>query len=179
MPTRTDAGGAYVRAVRGRLEAKGFETAADAAFQGWSFALAARRGKVEASKMGLAQYYFVFDEFDALDPAGLDAFGSTAFTFSTQMGSAQSGLPRGLGRAIFVFAVAILPSVDPAMAKLVASKAAPKHYAGGELRVLADVGTRQLHYLRKTPLWGAAYYRGHRKTIAETLGFPGDGSATD
>jgi hypothetical protein len=176
MAARSDAGAAYFGTVQGRLAAKGFETATDAAYQGWTFALAARRGKVEASKMGLAQYYFVLDEFDALDPAGLDAFGSAAFTFSTQMGSSQSGLPRGFGRAVFVFAAAVLPSVDPALAKLVETKAGPKHYAGSELRVLADVGARQLHYLRKTPLWGAAYYRGHRKTIAETLDFPTTGA---
>ena len=97
---------------------------------------------------------------------------SAAFTFSTQAGSAQSSVPRGLGRAIFVFAVALLPSADPALAKVVETKAARKHYAGGELRVLMDLGAGRLHYLRKTPLWGAAYYRGHRKMIAETLGPP-------
>jgi hypothetical protein len=169
VPTLTEAGAAYLRAAQRRLGGKGFETSMNAAYEGLTFAMAARRGKVEATKMGLAQYYFVFDEFPALDGAGLDAFSSASFAFSTRMGSAQSGLPIGMGRALFVFAVALLPTVDPVLALLVETKVGPKHFAGGELRVLVDLGAHHVHYLRRTPLWGAAYYRGHRKMIAETL----------
>ena len=51
MVARSEAGTAYLATVRERLTAKGFETAADAVHDGWTFAMAARRGKVEASKM--------------------------------------------------------------------------------------------------------------------------------
>jgi hypothetical protein len=51
----------------------------------------------------------------------------------------------------------------------VREEAPPKHWAANEIPVVYDAATNRLHYFEKTPVWGAAYYKGFRKLIVELL----------
>ena len=55
-------------------------------------------------------------------------------------------------------------------AESVRNDAPPKHRAASEIPVVYDTTQRQLHYFEKTPMWGAAYYKGFRKQIGQFLG---------
>ena len=73
-------------------------------------------------------------------------------------------------RTLVCFAVALVPSVDPATGAAVRSKPATKHLNGFEIPILVDLGTGEIFHLEKTPIWGVQFYGGFRKLAGRILG---------
>lgn len=132
------------------------------------FDLAVVRKKFEVTKFGISHHFFLFATFSSIDTAGLQGFSESCFRYIDQADA--HSLPRGLGKAVMCFPVALVPSVDPATGAAVRTKQAKKHRAGLEMPVLVDLGTGELYHLEMTPMWGAAYYSGLRKLAREILG---------
>jgi hypothetical protein len=155
--------------VAGRLRDDGFEVRehVPSTFSREPFRLVARRRRVEATKLGQAETVFVLSLLPSIDRSAMRAFSHAAFEFATK--EAVGGMPRGMGRAVFCYPVAIVPSVDDATSEAVRREPPAKHFSANEIPVIVDLGTGTLHFFEKTPLWGAAYYRGFRKTIATLL----------
>jgi hypothetical protein len=161
----------YLDLVAGRLEAGGFELSRDVASGDREFALVARRRRVEPGKMGIADTTLVFQTLRAVGQGALKDFSAAAFRLASRLGS--GGPPRGLGKAVICYAVAVTEQIDDATIAGVRAQAPVKHWAANELPVVVDLSSNTLHYFQRTPMWGAAYYRGFRKTIERYLS-PGD-----
>ena len=56
------------------------------------------------------------------------------------------------------------------MAESIRNVTPKMRWAAAEIPVLFDCITGQLCYFEKTPMWGAAYYRGFRNQIQQFLG---------
>ena len=131
------------------------------------FAMVARRRRIEPGKMGIADTTLVFQTFPEVGLGTLKDFSAAAFRLASGLGS--GGPPRGLGKALICYAVAVTEDVDDATSAAVRGQAPVKHWAANELAVVVALGSNRLHYFERTPLWGAAYYRGFRKTIERFL----------
>jgi hypothetical protein len=156
----------YLATAQPRLERAGFTCTRDPSAAGGSFAMVARRKRWELTKMGQADTWMMFAPFPAINPEWIRSFSEQCFRY---VADPSGGLPRGLGRAVFVYPVAITQDVDPATSQVIRTQAPRKHWGGNEMPVIVELATAKLHYFEKTPLWGAAYYRGFRKMIKELL----------
>jgi hypothetical protein len=136
-------------------------------YEGVVFLGVARREKLSAAKVGMSREVFVFRSFERIDVAGIRDCGTLAFQYATH--EDKGSVPRGVGGSVWAFSVAIVPTVDEETSRAVRTQAPPKHFAGAEIPAVVELGTRSVHSFEKTPIWGAAYYRGFRKTIKELL----------
>lgn len=158
----------FLATARPRLEAAGFEILNDVHHDGRLFDMVAVRKRVEATKFGSSHSFFVFSTLPSIDPVALEEFSTACFKYVDEVH--RSGMPRGAGKVVVCFPVAMVPTVDAATSDAVSKRPAGKHWGGMEMPVVVDLGVGKLHYLEKTPMWGAAYYRGFRKMIKELLG---------
>ncbi len=160
-------GGAFLGQARQRLTAAGYALNENTPFEGRTFSLAARHSGFELTKFGFSEKFFVFQEFDRLDQRTLRDFSAAAFRYT--IASMRIPLPRGFFNSAWCYAVAVARSVDPAALTSVQNDAPTKHWASAEIPVVFDASQNRLFYFEKTPLWGAAYYAGFRKTIQRML----------
>jgi hypothetical protein len=161
----SEAAASYLAAVGPRLQSEGYELTTVAA-DGLDVKVARRR-RFEASKFGVAENVFGLAELASADAEAIRSFSATCFRLATQ--GSGSTVPRALGRAVFCYAVALVHGLDEAIAAEIRSKAPAKHWAANEIPVAVDLDRKEVLYFEKTPLWGAAYYRGFRKTIRSLL----------
>ena len=154
----------YVAQVQTRLERAGYSWTGDA---GASFRAVARTSSFQVTKFGFWDVFFVFREFQRLDSGSMQTFMREAL----QHALANRGvkLPRGLFAGVAVFGVALADEVDEATVRAVREETPPKHWASAEIPVVYDARARRIHYFEKTPVWGAAYYKGYRKQIEQLL----------
>jgi len=154
---------AYLAKIRARLESAGYAWL-DA---GASFAGAARLKRFQLTKFGMWETFFVFREFDRLDPDTLQRFTHEAKVWAFD--NRTVGLPRGLFAGLSVFGVALARSLDGRIARSVRESKPRKHWAAIEMPAVYDAGADRLVYFEGTPAWGAAYYSGLRKQLSDLL----------
>ena len=154
----------FLSRARTRLETSGFRCASDAA----PFILAAHRSRFERTKFGNLDTSFLFACFPAIDRAQIDAF--SAASFKAALAARGPRLPRGLGEAVFSYAVAVVESTPPDVLEYVRRDMGPKHWAASENRIVFDIATQQLAVYEQTPMWGAAYANSQRNLIRSLLG---------
>jgi hypothetical protein len=109
----------------------------------------------------------VFRDYQQLDRASLDAFMREAVSFVFQ--NRRVKLPRGLFTGVTTYGIALAQSVDEETARAVRNETPPKHWAATEIPVVYDARANSLLYFERTPVWGAAYYKGFRKQIEALL----------
>jgi hypothetical protein len=153
----------YLTTVRARLEAAGY-TWLDAVS---AFTGVAHRSRFQLTKFGMWETFFVFREFHHLDPTSLRAFMREANEFTVR--NRAVSLPRGAFAGVATFGVAVARTHDPDATREIRETAPKKHWAAMEMPVVCEATTGRLHYFQRTPVWGAAYYRGLRKQIEELL----------
>jgi hypothetical protein len=127
----------------------------------------ARRTRLELTKFGFSETFFVFRQFESLTLPALRKFSSDAFRFAKK--TRKIPLPCGLLESVWCFAVAIAERADSETTKSVRNDVPPKHWAAAEMPVVYHVTDGSLDYFQKTPLWGAAYYSGFRTQIQQLL----------
>src|SRR5262245_39496381 len=158
----------YLREVRQRLEAEGFACRDDVAFDGRRFRWVAHRCRFELTKFGYSETFFVFADFASLDWPALQSFAADGFRYALQNRSVP--LPRGFFESVWCYPVALVAYAPADVVEAVQTQTPPKHWASAEIPVIYEAGAGELHYFKKTPFWGAAYYRGFRQTIERLLG---------
>ena len=94
----------------------------------------------------------------------------SARTTKYALDNPHTGLPRGLGRGVLSIPVLVSEDFDDEVKKWITETLAPKHWAAFEFPVLISTRLRQLYYCKKTPVWGAAYYRGFRHFVETQIG---------
>lgn len=158
---------AYLSKVLERLEGEGYDCARGVSHGERTFSAVAKRAKFELAKFGVVETFFVFAEFPSLDAAGLKEYSAGCYEYA--VAAKLSPLPRGVLKSVFCYAVALVSRVDDALAEMVKNEAPPKHMSSVEIPVLFDQAAQSLSYFEKTQIWGAAYFRGIRKTVQEML----------
>ena len=96
-------------------------------------------------------------------------FSSRATKFS--LDNRDSLLPRGFGGSLLSIPTIVSEGFGEEIKNWIARNRASRHWAAFEFPVLVSTVDRQIYYYKKTPIWGAAYYRGFRKFVEEVLGF--------
>lgn len=154
---------AYLAKVKGRLDATGYTWIENAP----GFRAVATKKSFQPTKFGMWEDFFVFREYPHVDLATLGAFmrDAVAYTFANR----RVSLPRGLGAGLTTYGVSLAGSVDVGTVQAVRNETPPKHWAANEIPVVYDAAANHLYYFEKTPMWGAAYYKGFRKQIAALL----------
>lgn len=159
---------AWLHSVAPRLQASGFAPLNPQTYQPRGFLYAVHRCRLELTKFGMAEAYFVFAQIETLTPDVLNHFSWMAYTYS--IANKSFPLPCGFFESVWCFPVAITYQLHPQMADYVRSMPLRKHWAAGEFPVVFDTATGQLCFCERTPLWGAAYYAGFREEVRRNLG---------
>jgi hypothetical protein len=159
-PERTDD---FLRHAQTRLDGAGFSWTDGAE----GFRAVATRSSLQLTKFGFWETFFVFREFERLDRGSMQAFVRDAVQYAFANRSVK--LPRGLFAGVATFGVALAETADDEAIRAVRSETPPKHWAANEIPVVYDRGARRIHYFEKTPVWGAAYFKGFRRQIEELL----------
>lgn len=165
----SEPGKTWLETVIRRLAADGFAVSRSVEFVSQKFKAVAHRSRFELTKFGNSETFFVFAEFEKLDQNLIRSFSSLAFQYATQARSFP--LPRGVFESVFCFPVCLSSVVNDVTLRYVRDTAPAKHWAAAEIPVVYDTARNKLWYFEKTPLWGAAYYRGFRTQIRRYLAF--------
>ena len=123
----------------------------------------------EASKFGKMTRFITAASMDNVDAITVKDFSSRATQFSLE--NRESLLPRGFGGSLLSVPTIVSMSFSDDVKDWIGKNRPPKHFAAFEFPVLVSTADRQIYYYQKTPIWGAAYYKGFRKFVEEVLGF--------
>jgi hypothetical protein len=157
----------YLLAIGPRLSNAGFELRGAIRAPGWTFAEVAYRKRFEITKFGVVETFVTIAEAAIATPEELAAFSEGCFRWCDGLRTAK--LPRGFGAGLFVLPVVLMPDPSPAVVDAIRSHVPRKHWAGGEVPCLVDLTNQTVHVFARTPVWGAAYWRGFRKLALELL----------
>ena len=157
----------WLHEAEARLSSGGFTISHDVSFDGSRFEMVAHRSRIELTKFGNCERFFVFAAFDTLSEASLRQFSAEAFRYA--LAARHVPLPCGLFEAVFCFPVAIVAVLDPAIADSVRDKQPPKHWAAFETPAIYESGTGKLYYFQGTPFWGLVYHAGLRRQLRQFL----------
>ena len=160
-------GGGWLQTTLQDLSRDGFVVSENVGHADGTMRAVARRTRFELTKFGFSETFFIFREFASIDAAALRKFSADAFALAKR--SKAVPLPCGLLECVWCFAVAIAGRVESAVADSVRNDAPTKHWAAAEIPVVLNQAEGRLYYFEKTPLWGAAYYRGFRTKIKRYL----------
>ncbi len=157
----------WLQRVTARLSADRYQFLPNPSSYTEQFQLAARLSRFQLSKFGNHESFFVFEDLGAPDIGRMTAFSTAAFDYAKR--NKKSGLPCGFFEAVSCYSVAIAAFAQPELVYSIRNNTPKKHMSAFEIPVLYDVSQGQLHYLERTPAWGAAYWRGFRKEIEKYL----------
>lgn len=152
---------------RDRLASAGFGILDDVPFEGRSFRFVAQRSRLELSKCGFAETFFVFGEFDELTIEMLRQFSADAFRFAKKYRSIP--LPCGFFESVTCYAVAVARAVDEETLMSVQLDTPPLHLASVEMPVVYDQCLREVFYFVGMPFRGWIYYPGFRAEIRRLI----------
>ena len=158
----------WLQGVSQKLAANGYTSLPPEKYQAQNFKYSAGRSRFEITKFGMAENFFTFAEIPNLTQQIMMQYTNAAFQFANA--NKKVSLPNGIFVATFSYAVAITAHLNPQLAQFVRETMPTAHWGAFELPVIFDLATGELCYYEKTPLWGAAYYRGFRKEIQANLG---------
>lgn len=157
----------WLRTVLQRLSSDGFSVSYNVSFAGQVFMAVAHRSRFEVTKFGNSETFFVFGNLQTCETDSVRRFSSLAFKYAKE--SKSFPLPCCLFEGVYCFAVCVVEALDESTADSVRSVVPPKHLGAVEIPVVYDRSQRKLRFFEKTPLWGAAYYKGFRNQIGKYL----------
>lgn len=153
--------------MRRRLELEGFTWIDGPTDGARTYQAAAKRRRFELTKSGVSTSFFVFERFDRVDLAAARTFAESAFAYANR--NRGGFLPLGLGEAVFCFGVGLADEAEPDAVRWVRDETPPKRWGGAMIPVIVLPASGDVHYLQKTPMWGAAYWKGFRTTAQRIL----------
>jgi len=154
-----------------RLASNGFEIQRDVDLQPYHLDLVAVRSKFELSKFGKMTRFMLVAKVSNVDASTVQDY--SARTTKYALDNPRTGLPRGLGGGVLSIPVLVSEDFDDEVKRWITETLAPKHFAAFEFPVLISTRLRQVYYCKKTPVWGAAYYRGFRRFVEKQIGSQG------
>jgi hypothetical protein len=154
--------------LAGRLTSAGFSVRRDFDISPYRLDLLAGRSRFELSKFGKLTRFVAVSRGNSVDIARVQDFSARVSKYA--LDNPGTVLPRGFGGAVFVIPILVSEDFDETVKKWIAKTSPPKHWAAIEFPVLVSTDQGRVYYCRKTPIWGAAYYRGFRKFVKSMIG---------
>ena len=159
----------YLSDLEKSLQNDGYSTKRSITHGGYKIHLWAERGRWEASKFGKMSRSILVTSMKEVKPNAVMDYSAAAFDFALE--NRGSLMPRGMGGSLFAAPVVVTTKLKPEMKAWIQKTLAKKHWAAMEFPVLVSLNEKGLYYCKKTPMWGAAYYKGFREFIEMQLGF--------
>ncbi len=159
--------GTYLDMLSQRLAGYGFSVWRSVPMGPQTLDLLAAGRRVELSKFGEMARVITVARVDPASPDSVAAYSATVAKHALEGGFAS--LPRGLGGSVLCVPAVVADAFDETTKGWVTTHLAPKHFAAFEFPALVSLAEGRVLYCRKTPIWGAAYYRGFRKFVDEAL----------
>lgn len=155
---------AYVTRTEGRLQGEGYSTQRDVVIPSIPFKvdLIATKTSSEASKFGLFTRTFALSCASDPTPESVKEFSSLAADFCVSAArKSQVRAPGAQGdRGTLVVTALVADAAGKEVKEWVDANQPEKRWKAFDFRVLVSGDDGKLHYCRKTPIWGAAYYGG-------------------
>jgi hypothetical protein len=151
-----------------RLTSAGFSVRRDFDIPPYRLDLLAGRCKFELSKFGNLTRFVAVSRGNLVDIARVQDFSARVSKYA--LDNPGTVFPRGFGGGVFVFPVLVSEDFDETVKNWITETSPPKHWAASEFPVLVSTGQGRVYYCRKTPVWGAAYYRGLRRFVESMVG---------
>lgn len=122
------------------------------------------RGRVEGTKFGKVDTYaFVKKVPDNIDTNYANSFSNGLSDYANRI---RTGPPLGFGAMLVVYPVLIIDNISTELYNWTQNYC-PKRFAAAEFPVVLNLSSGDIYYYPKTPIWGAAYYKGYRKEVAD------------
>jgi hypothetical protein len=151
-------------ALADRLSAQAFAVRKDFAFERYQLRLAAVKTGFELGKLGRVGRFVLGTEIEAPDIKTVQDFSSDCLDFAD-----NNYYSKYSGGLVLCVPIVLYRRANEELQKWVEGTSAPKHQMAFEFSVVVCRETGLAHYYKKTPVWGAAYYRGFRKFVEEIL----------
>jgi hypothetical protein len=152
-----------------RLGGEGFSVTRNVATSGYSLDVIAIRSAFELSKFGKMTRFIIAAAVNPVDAKTVQDYSSKSTKYA--LDNRDSLLPRGFGGSLLSVPVIVSDDFTDELKKWMTETLTEKHWAAFELPVLVSPKARQIFYCKKTPVWGAAYYKGFHKFVEQELGF--------
>ena len=147
-----------------RLTNAGFEIQRNVDLAPYHLELVAKK---DTGKNPLARliWFVVVSLADSADISYLREYNMKVTEFVLDTLGSHKG--RGAGAGVLSMPILMCKSPTDEAVEWVESNISPKHWAAFEFPVLVSLSSGQTSYCKKTPIWGAVYYRGFRKFVQE------------
>ncbi len=163
----TDSSAEYFGALSKRLSSEGYYLAPATSIGKYRIDLLAAKSSLEATKLGEITRFIIGTAMDSVTPDLVGDFSSVATKYAFD--NRDSYLPRGVFAMVVSFPLIVSDDFTDDLKKWMSDTVSPKHWSATESPVLVSLKGRELYFCRKTPMWGADYYRGFRKFAEKEL----------
>jgi len=160
----------YFDGLSRRLSADGFATRRAVGLDPYQLDIVAAKSAFEISKFGKMTRFILGASMEStINASTIQDFSSRSTRYA--LDNRNSLLPRGFGGSMLSVPVIVSEDFSEDLKEWISHTLAEEHWAAFEFPVLVSINTHQIHYCKKTPIWGAAYYRGFKKFVEERLRF--------
>ena len=159
----------FLEKLEQRFRTDGFEIKRKISLPPYQLDLLAAKSSWELSKFGKMTRFILVTSMDEVNTETLKDFSSVSTKYA--LDNRGSLLPRGLGGSLLSVPVIVSEDFEEELKKWVENTLVEKHWAAFEFPVIIPLKDRKIYYCKKTPIWGAAYYKGFRKFVDGQLSF--------
>jgi len=152
-----------------RLGGEGFSVTRNVATSDYSFDVIAVRSAFELSKFGKMTRFIIAAAVNPVDAKTVQDYSSKSTKYA--LDNRDSLLPLGFGGSLLSVPVIVSDDFTDELKKWITETVAEKHWSAFEFPVLISPKAHQIYCCKKTPVWGAAYYKGFRKFVEKELAF--------
>lgn len=163
---------AFIDDLAKRLTSEGFTGMRGVDLPPYRLDILAARTKFEATKFGKTTIFVVASKADRVDVSMIKDYSSAVTKYAlNRPNEVVTALATAISwRSVAVFPVIVSEDSDETAKKWANETLAPKHWKGFEFPVLVSTRQGRAYFCRKTPVWGAAYYRGFRRFVESLIG---------
>jgi len=155
----------FLEKIKANLTNKGYTLQTNIKYGDYNFEVVGHLAKIELSKFGKNDYFFVVGEIKETTLDSIRSFSSQAFDYSGQ--HRVNKLPPGLFGGYWVFPIILVDQIENSVMNAVQQEDPPKHYSSAEFPIVIEKTTKKVYYFQRTPTWGAAFYAGFRQLASE------------
>ena len=159
----------FLSLLERKLSGKGFDIKKNITITSYKVDLIALKTSFEASKFSKMTRAFIVAFIENIDIGTIQSFSMASTKYA--LDNRGSLLPRGFGGGLLSIPVIVSDDSNIDIKLWMEKTIAEKHWAAFEFPVLISLKDKKIYYCKKTPIWGAAYYRGFRKFVEDNLSF--------
>ena len=159
----------FLNLLKRKLVGKGFDIKQDVLISPYKVDLIALKTSFEVSKFSKMTRTITVTWLENLDIGTIQSFSMASTKFA--LDNRGSLLPRGLGGSLLSVPVIVSDDFNIDIKLWIERTLAEKHWSAFVFPVLISLKDRKIYYCKKTPIWGAAYYRGFRKFVEDNLSY--------